>query len=231
MLHNLQRQKMDTSIQVPSKCQKCAKAGESRTHTKCNFCQHLNYLEADLCYLNRCVQEPAEFICHAFQPILKLAGPQEVKFPDKNKGQDFLQEDDFRKILDSEKIKYEGALALQRLSRDPDGVYVSLKYHFLWNVIYRKPIFIRNHEVIDFAHSIFPKCGDLVGGFVDLLWIAPDHVHICVVSDGEKSVERMVQEIKQFTGNAMLSQFDDTKERLSGASTLWDRAYFAQTIS
>lgn len=221
---------MDTSIQLPSKCQECAKASESKACEKCNFCQHLIFLEDDLCYLNRCVQEPTEFICHAFQPILELAGTQELKSPDKNKQQYFLKEDDFKKILDSDKIKYERTLSLQRLSRDPDGIYLSLKYHFLWNVIYRKPIFIRNHELIDFTHSIFPKCGDLVGGFVDLLWIAPDHVHIYVVSDGEKSVESMIQEIKKFTDAAILNEFVDIKEKFVGVNTLWDRAYFSQTI-
>ena len=73
------------------------------------------------------------------------------------------------------------------------------------------------------------KCNDLVGGFVSLLWLAPDHVHLYVNSDGERSVETMAQEIKQYSNKAILSGFSDIKERLNGID-LWDMSYFVQTI-
>jgi hypothetical protein len=30
---------------------------------------------------------------------------------------------------------------LQKLDRDPNGVFMKFKYHFVWNVIHRKPVF------------------------------------------------------------------------------------------
>jgi hypothetical protein len=48
------------------------------------------------------------------------------------------------------KIKYKKALALQKLERDSDGVYVELKYHFVWNIINRRPVF----HLTDYSETI-----------------------------------------------------------------------------
>ncbi len=79
----------------------------------------------------------------------------------------------FQKLLDSDKIKYQRALALQRLSREPDSVFIELKYHSAWNVIYRKPVFAHPANIFDYVSDTFLKCSEIVGGFVDLLWLAP----------------------------------------------------------
>ena len=65
---------------------------------------------------------------------------------------------------------------------------------------------------------------------MSLLWLAPDHVHLYVNSDGERSVETIVQEIKRYPNKAILSGLIDIKERLNGRIDLWDVSYFSQTI-
>lgn len=65
---------------------------------------------------------------------------------------------------------------------------------------------------------------------MSLLWLAPDHVHLYVNSDGERSVETIVQEIKRYSNKAILSGLIDIKERLNGRIDLWDVSYFSQTI-
>jgi hypothetical protein len=49
-------------------------------------------------------------------------------------------------------------------------------------------------------------------------------------SDGELSVEAMVQEIKRYSNTAILSGLIDIKERLNGRIDLWDMSYYSQTI-
>ena len=66
---------------------------------------------------------------------------------------------------------------------------------------------------------------------MNLLWLAPDHVHLYVESDGEKSVEKMIQEIKQRSRKAILSKFAEIKNKLSGTDKIWDETYFTETIS
>ena len=60
--------------------------------------------------------------------------------------------------------------------------------------------------------------------------LAPDHVHIYVESDGEKSVETIIQEIKEFSENAIVERFPDAGERVAAGIEIWDEAYFAETM-
>ncbi|MCD4786629.1 MAG: IS200/IS605 family transposase [Desulfobacterales bacterium] len=216
----------------PGKCRECAKLFRSMIHGKCSFCHDLEFQENVLCHLNRCIQNPAVFECYAFQPALKLVGSSDQEFPSLPNSvvKDNSPQNGFHELLDSDKIKYQRALALQRLSRDPDSVFVELKYHFAWNVIYRKPVFALPANIFDFVCDTFSKCSEIVGGLVDLLWLAPDHLHLYVESDGSNSVETIAQEMKRVSAAAILAEFGDLKASLDAQKELWDKAYFVETI-
>jgi putative transposase len=200
-------------------------------HGKCSFCQDLEFQEKVLCHLNRCIQNPAVFECYAFQPALKLVGSSDKEIPSSPNGvKDNSPQNGFQELLDSDKIKYQRALALQRLGRDPDSVFVDLKYHFAWNVIYRKPVFARPAKIFDFVSDTFLSCSEMVGGFVSLLWLAPDHLHLYVESDGRNSVETIAQEMKRVSAAVILAEFGDLNASLDTQKDLWDKAYFVETI-
>ncbi len=224
-------QKMSLSSQLPKKCGECVKPSRPFIHAKCGLCKDLGFQEEVLCHLNRSVQDPAEFACHAFQHMLKLVSPavQGVLFlPDDHKERGLQKS--FHEVINSDKIGYERALALQRLDRDQDAIYVELKYHLAWNVIHRKPVLVGSDNLIDFVSYTFSDCSDLVGGFVRLLWLAPDHLHLYVESDGEHSIESIAQEMKRLSASAILSEFPDLKANLGPSGELWDTAYFVETI-
>ena len=213
------------------KCQDCAKSSRSMIHGKCSFCQDLEFQEDILCHLNRCIQNPAVFKCYAFQPALKLVGSSDREIPSWPDGvKNSSSQDDLKEMLDSDKIKYQRALALQKLGRDPDGIFVDFKYHFAWNVIHRKPVFARPEKFIDFVSNTFSSCSEMVGGFVDLRWLAPDHIHLYVESDGNNSVETIAQEMKRVSAEVILAKFGDLKASLDAQKELWDKAYFVETI-
>ncbi|MBW2739771.1 MAG: transposase [Deltaproteobacteria bacterium] len=215
----------------PGKCRECAKLFRSMIHGKCSFCHDLEFQENVLCHLNRCIQNPAVFECYAFQPALKLVGSSDREIPSSPDCiKDNSPQNGFHELLDSDKIKYQRALALQRLSRDPDSVFVDFKYHFAWNVIYRKPVFARPAKFFDFVCDTFSKCSEIVGGLVDLRWLAPDHLHLYVESDGSNSVETIAQEMKRVSAAAILAEFGDLKASLDAQKELWDKAYFVETI-
>ena len=189
---------MLSTNELPAKCIECNKSTVSRPHGKCRFCNKLEFEESVLCDLNRSVQEKSDFECYAFQPILKLVGPSKNKVPGIKTGSTKeIKIKPFLGLLQSDKIKYERALALQKLARDPDGVYVRLKYHLSWNVSRRRVVFNPVNEFIDFVHGTFLKCSELTGGFVDLLYLSPDHVHVYVESDGALSIEEMLRDMKR----------------------------------
>ena len=216
---------------LPEKCRRCAKSAGPFIHKKCKICQELGFCESVLCDLNRCVQETEEFTCHAFQPGLKLVRSSVTKkddFPDDAKVH--LHGNIFRNMLNTDKIQYRKTLALQKLNRDPDSFFVELKYHFVWNVMQRKSIFSPGKDYMGFMYDTFWGCSGLVGGFVNLLWLAEDHVHIYISSDGEHSVESMAQKIKQYSENAILAEFPDIRENVGPKMKIWDEAYFAETL-
>ena len=85
-------------------------------------------------------------------------------------------------------------------------------------------------EFIDFVHDTFLRCSELAGGFVDLLYLAPDHIHLYVESDGELSIEEIVYKIKRFSNNAILDKFPLIQDKLGGDAEIWDDTYFVETI-
>jgi len=223
--------KMSIASELPTKCQECAKSAGSFIHTKCNLCRKLEFDESVLCDLNRRIQDQVSFTCHAFQPILRLAGSSENNGSNVSTDSKMpVHRKPFLKLLRSDKIRYERALALQKLVRDPDAVFMELKYHFAWNVIHRRPLFRPRNNYFDLVHDTFLRCNGLVGGFASLLWLAPDHVHVYVESDGEKSVETIIQELKQFSGDAIAAEFLGIAEGGAAGIEIWDEAYFSETV-
>lgn len=223
--------KMPSLNKLPAKCQECGKSQVPRFHRNCHFCGELEFQESVLCDLNRDVQDMTGFQCHAFEPKLKLVSPPE----NGEKGQlnrlsKRSKEEFYVRLFRSDKIKYERALALQKLGRDPEGIYVQLKYHLAWNVRHRMPIFNPINDFISFAHDTFLLCSKKVNGFVDLFYLAPDHVHLYIESDGELSIEEMVHRIKQFLNNAILEKHSFVREKFIKDAEIWDEAYFVETV-
>lgn len=222
---------MSASNELPQKCMECIKSSVTLFHRKCHFCRDLEFKESILCDLNRCIQSRSNFECHAFQPMLKLVSPSKNKeFVSDDSSPREIKEKFFFDLLKSDKIKYEKALALQKLARDPDGVYMQLKYHFAWNVSLRRSVYSPANTFFDFVSNTFLKCSELAGGFVDLLYLAPDHIHLYAESDGELSIEEIVHRIKQFSNDALLKRFPMIKDKLGGDTGIWDEAYFTETI-
>jgi REP element-mobilizing transposase RayT len=221
---------MSDSNELPQKCRECARAKRSSIHSNCDICHELEFHEFVLCDLNRCIQEKASFQCHAFRPALKLVGPSEHGILDHDVDSSRILKKKQSMLFHSDKVKYERALAVQKLSRDPDSVILQLKYHFVWNVSYRMPVFAPANDFIGFVHDTFLGCSEAAGGFVHLLYLAPDHVHLYVESDGERSPEDMAHDIKQASANAILEQFTVVKDELGGNMDLWDLSYFVETI-
>jgi len=222
---------MSSSNELPSKCQKCAKIKRSNVQDECDICHKLELQESVLCDLNRRIQDMTNFQCHAFEPILKLVSPSENRAIGRlDRPQKHLKKESYLRLFHSDKIKYERALALQKLGRDPDDVYVQLKYHLSWNVSLRRAVFSPANDFIDFVHDTFLRCSEITGGFVDLLYLAPDHIHLYVESDGELPVEEIIHRIKRFSNNAILEKLPIIRDKLSGDTEIWDEAYFVETI-
>ena len=222
---------LNTSENLPEKCFSCANNTASAVHKKCRLCQDLRFSESLLCHLNRTVQTIDKFFCHAFrQKLINVNKPMAEKPDIEISPADSFRADKIKNLLESDKAKYKKALAVQRITRDPDGVYLELKYHFAWNVMCRRAVFEKSVDCFDFISDLFLKCGDMVGGYAQLLWLAPDHVHIYVVTDGRDSVETVIRKLKQYSDKAIIDHFPEAAKKLNPKNRLWDKAYFSETI-
>lgn len=212
----------------PEKCHECVKSTRPSVHERCDLCQNLRLQEDVFCYLNRSAQDHSPFECHAFQPGPKLVassgkGPQIE--PGTRPSATSLAD-----TLDSDKFKYQRALALQRLSRDPADVIMDIKYHFAWNVVGRRAVFLEPEAVISAVINTIADCSDPIGGFAWPLWLAPDHIHIRVDSNGEVSPDTMAQELKRLSEPGILEQLPELITSPGSEARLWDEAYFVETI-
>ncbi|MFC1866811.1 IS200/IS605 family transposase [Thermodesulfobacteriota bacterium] len=219
------------SDNIPLRCGECAKSSALRYHRRCSFCQDLEFEEGILCDLNRAVQEMEGFECHAFEPRLNVVSTQKMENEEAAPPDQHRKKLPFLGLLNSDEIKYQRALALQKLKRDPDAVYMQLKYHFSWNVFRRTPLFSEEDHLIEQLSLIFHDSGTEAGGFVHLLHLAPDHVHLFVESDGELSVEQIVNRIKEYTHSKIFEEYPVLTEKPDVNNDIWDDAYFVETVS
>jgi putative transposase len=222
---------MSEAKKAPSNCLECHKFQNSRPVADCPVCRDLKFEEGILCELNQAVQHNLNFVCHAFRPGLKLVDPRgktksaRPALMDPKKRHKSIQE-----IMASDKFKYQTALAIQKLNRDPDEAFMDLKYHLAWNVKRRKSVLIQENEHLEFVIDTLAGCGEMVGGTVRLIWLAPDHLHLYLKSDGERSIEVIVRNLKSTLNKAILTKFPLIKKELDRGSTLWDKAYFVETL-
>ena len=210
---------------ISEKCYSCAKNNAAAAHKKCKICQDVGFAEVTLCHLNRSVQDLHDFVCYAFRQKIAVVEKTAAKAASKDAATaDSCHSVEIKRLVDSDKFKYKKALAVQRLNRDPDEIYLDLKYHFVWTVLYRRPVFEKSVEYFDFISDLFLKCGDLVGGYAQLLWLASDHVHIYVVTDGRESVETIIHNLKQPSGKAIIDNFPGVSKQINHKKRLWDKA-------
>ena len=224
---------MSSEDLLPEECQGCVRPKTSRASENCDFCRKTDFYESVLCDLNRSVQNPDDFSCYAFLPSLKLVSPihsRPVKSESYRKADKNLQAEEFQRIVFSEKYRYEKALSFQKLNKDPDLVLMNLNFHFAWNVVHRKPLFSPEKKYFGFVYDTLLRCSDLVEGFFTLIWLAPDHVHVYVESNGQQPPETQLKRMKGFLKKEVLKEFPDICDGTVEGRDLWDEAYFVETV-
>ena len=207
----------------PAKCRSCFKADRDNIISNCQFCRDLHFSETVLCDLNRAVQSSAnEFGCHAFQPMLNLVSSEKKQVPD------LTYDKDQSELFVSDKAKYNIALHLQKLRRDPDSIFAVLKYHITWNVSKREKAFPEAPDLMEAISAIFKNSIKQSGTIVFPLWIASDHVHVYVETSGKISIDKIARKIKKATEQKLICL--KGMDRKHSKAPLWDDTYFVETI-
>lgn len=75
-----------------------------------------------------------------------------------------------------------------------------------------------------------PESSEVARGFANILYLAPDHVHVYVESDGERSVEETANDIKRFSEKTIVTKNPSLRDKLGASIDIWDEAYFVETV-
>ena len=205
-----------------SKCLSCHKSRPDIIDKNCNFCRDSGFQEAVLCDLNRSVQNPEAFECHAFRPLLKLAGSDDLSL--RKLAPETIKES----LLDFQSGSYRKPHALQRLKRNPDEEIACLKYHLVWNTVQRKPFFKDIGKVAGKLYLLFEDAGAESDVITSIISLSADHIHLYLESDGERSVDSLIKEIKSYSRRRLLSEFGKLFDK---RTDIWDDTYFVETMS
>ena len=220
---------------LPVKCQQCVKSKRTKVRIECRICADTDFERTVLCELHRSVQQEAdEFECHAFTPVLSVAGGKDVE--ESPEAVQDLRENPLAtqlavsKLMNSDKIKYQTALALQKLTKDPDAIIIELKFHFAWSVQGRRGIFLDLDKYSGIMSEILATAAMPSVRRASLLWLAPDHVHVFCDSDGEKSVEDTASGLKQILTRGIIEKCPEVVHESMGEGEIWEDSYFAETL-
>jgi len=163
---------------------------------------------------------------------LRSVKSDDSRRPDLQNGfKNHAQNEDTQAYLKSDKIKYEKELFLQKLTRDPEEIFMCIKYHLALTTLHRKPIFEPIGDAKELIKGKFSEYSVQSGEQLSLLWLAPDHIHIHVESDGNRSVEMISEEIKRLSNTAILKQFSEREDIAELGDSIWDMSYFIETLS
>ena len=223
---------------IPAKCRQCAKSKGTKVRTLCQICADSNFEQTILCELHRSVQqETDEFECGAFTPVLSVAGAKEVEeSPEAEHCDQDVRENPLArqlavaKFMNSDKIKYQTASTLQKLTEDPDAIIVDLKFHFAWSVQGRRGIFRDLEKYAGVMREILATATMPSVRRAGLLCLAPDHVHVYCDSDGEKSPEETALGLKQLLTRGILERCPEVASDFAGDNEIWEDSYFAETL-
>lgn len=219
---------------LPERCGKCARKKQPNKHANCRFCVDTSFDGAILCDLNRSAQEKNDiFNCNAFTPELRITGngAPDVSQENINPNMPNVLAERLSAIqfMKSDQMQYRKALALQQLDRNPNGIFCILKFHFAWNVRGRRPLFRNCEPYLEHIQNAFLSRSISSVQMAQLLWMAPDHVHVYCESDGEHSPEAISFALKSQLHSALAS-LEQIESIGNSAEELWDESYFVESI-
>ncbi len=220
---------------LPTKCQQCAKSRGTKVRTECRICADTDFERTVLCELHRAVQQEADaFECHAFAPVLSVAEANDVAVsPDVTsdlRKNPLATQLVVSKLMNSDKIKYQTALTLQKMTEDPEAIIIELKYHFARSVQGRRGIFRDLDKYSGVISEILTNVAMPSVRCAELLWLAPDHLHVYCDSDGENSVEDTELGLKQMLARGLMEKCPEVGHEFQSEGEIWEDSYFVETL-
>lgn len=216
------------SPEIPARCTHCLTFSCNQPLSSCQVCHDQAMGESYLCDIARSAFSSHTFICHAFHPNLTLVGKQEEKAPEiavcQNKQTYFAN---VVRLIGSGQCAGGGC---GNPGCQPAGNGTAEKYHVVWSVRQRKPVFAASNMYVSFLHDVVLSCGHLMAGKVFLLWLAPDHLHLYLECAGWESEHEIVEDLQGLVHDALMQEFPGLRKDYE-KTLIWERDFFLEKIS
>jgi REP element-mobilizing transposase RayT len=207
-------------MSIPTLCQACYKHYRSTVVKACPFCRDVRFSEQVLCDLVREGQsEKQPFRCAAFRPALSVVQHDHTEALHMEAG----SEDTVNMSL---KDKWFRAYAVQQLSRNPDLIAFTIRYHVVFSTRQRVNVFSSEHgePMADLVRQVALPFEQTT---VHVLWLASDHMHLYIDASLDYALDEIVHAIREHLEHAMTYLFPELQHV---NQPVWERAYFAEGI-
>jgi REP element-mobilizing transposase RayT len=216
---------------IPERCNKCGVLKKKLPYKNCLVCNDLGVQESMLCELNRNPDNSGKFACYSFLPLLRLMGSTKGKTSEKLP---IVQEKEyyFEEVLKLHGDPCQGkkGSGCNCMHDSPGLNHANLKFHILITVDKRRKIFKNSDPFVGSICNILADCDDLAGGRAYLVWLAPEHIHLYLETNGDKSIDVIVSQLKQAVSDALKEQYQELADLFPSGALLWSNSYFVETI-
>jgi REP element-mobilizing transposase RayT len=207
-------------MSIPTLCQACYKHYRSTVVKACPFCDDVQCPEAMLCDLVREGQsEKHPFRCAAFRPALSVVQHDHTEALHVEEGSEDT-------VNISPKDKWFRAYAVQQLSRHPDLIDFTIRYHVVLSTRQRVNVFSSEHGE-PMADLVRQAAVPFEQTTAHVLWLASDHMHLYVDATPDYALDEIVHAIREHLEREMANLFPALQP---SSQPCWERAYFAEGI-
>ncbi|MFH1217323.1 MAG: transposase [Pseudomonadota bacterium] len=215
------------SPELPVRCTRCLSLPGNHPCNGCQVCRDQAMAESFLCGIARRATGSAAFVCEAFRPHLSIVGKSGPRAAIE------ICQDKETYFNDVVKLIGSGPCAGKGCTRPScqggERKEGADRFHVVWVVHQRKPLFADSSRFVSFLHDVFLSCGNLMAGKVLLLWLAPDHLHLYIESSPRENVEDLVEDLQGLVQDTLLQEFADLR-RLYEKKQIWEREFFVEQI-
>ena len=207
-------------MSIPDLCQACHKYHHATVVNTCPFCSDAHFPEEILCDLVRDHDgDEQAFQCAAFRPALSVLQHDQT---DTSPTEDVSE----NTIGISPKDKWFRAYAVQQLSRNPDLIDFTIRYHVVLSTRQRTNVFSREHGE-PMADLVRQAAFPFEQTTAHVLWLASDHMHLYIDATPDYALDEIVHAIMDDLEREMAHLFPALPH---SHQPVWERAYFAEGI-
>ena len=207
-------------MSIPTLCQACYKYYRSTVVKVCPFCADVQFPEAMLCDLVREGQsETQPFRCATCRPALSVVHHEHTEALHREEGSEDT-------VDMSPKDKWFRAYAVQQLSRNPDLIDFTIRYHVVLSTIQRVQYFSSEHRE-QIADLVRQAALPFEQTTAHVVWLASDHLHLYLDASPAYALDEIVHAIIAYLERAIARLLPEVKH---SHQPIWERAYFAESI-